>query len=578
MAVSRSLRILVPFALMAALAVLWWQRVGAPPQSLSKVPVSGAEDSSPALSATADPANTGGGPGAPARRRSEVDSSDASGFQSTGPHERISLRVLDPEHKPIPGALVAPRADGDGEVRAANADGLVLVGRPASGERCELWISAEGFLGASLVLVAESGVEEDVVLQPSGRLSGYVADELGGPVEGAVVYAMPSGELESLDLEAVPGFLMGSHWPMATSDAAGYFRIDGVEVGVRYHVSCGAPGRLCHEPENHARAGMSDIRLRVAPAYGAIVRFEQRDGARVTGRPGTQGIQASLAPDATLVRGSAVTALLSLSLFVELPQLSATELVLMAHAQSVSSHVGPIRVQQTIPGFPPVDAEVELPSCAGGLGEIVLPIGAGPAGLGSLQIVFVRDCDRIGSQSGMAKGVGTLILEPSTSAMETLRVGLRASANGPTVIKDLPFGDYRARFVSSVSGVPFSTAPEDLTISPKEARFELDGGSTGVLEFVGEEHDSPGTASTLVISLGTPLPAPGADRASYQLSGIKGQSWCAFLEAPRRIPFLPPGEYAIAMDLPEFTFGGREWALATVRDGEVTTVEYRSGQ
>lgn len=506
-----------------------------------------------------------------ARRRS--DSAQQNESQVDVRRATLELRVVDPASAPISGAFVARRGAAKDDARMANADGLVVLERPPAGETLVLDLSADGFLATSITLVEESGARETVVLQPSGRISGFVTDEANAALAGVLVYAIPAFDLDELESGAVASFLRDFRGPKAETDAAGAFRLEGVEPGVRYHVSCAAPGRVCLQPDNRARSGKNDVRLAVAPAFGALVHFQRPDGARVTGRPGTTGSMAALDPEVTLVAGHAITKLLGLALFIELPELSMYDTLLLAVGPSDVDAVGRIRLQRSFPGHAPIDVEVELPSCRGGLGEIVVPIDEGPAGLGTVRVVFPRELDRLGARSGQARGVGELRLVPKAGGGETIKTRLRAAADGPTLVEGVPYGEYRASFANGLVAAHFRTPEVDLTVGPVEAIFELDGGSTGVLELVQDGTGESGALRQVVISIGKPVPAPGADRTNYQLTGMQGSTYCAFLNGPYRVPFLAPGEYAIAVEEPGFSFGGREWTLATVRDGEVTRVE-----
>ncbi len=508
-------------------------------------------------------------------RTEEADLTD-SGLSAKAPETEVTFLVVDTRGAVIEGArLTEGSLDSSSVLGVTNAQGLCLVEWSRRGESLELVVRAEGFTTERAVVNVVAGRRVQIVLHELETISGFVRTPDDEPVADAIVYAIPSSKMTTLTQSEVSEFLAQPLRLVTKSDVYGAFRLEGVIKGTRYHLSCAVPGSLCTTPDHRARSGKENVLLQVEPAYGAVVRFVQTNGALLGPRNGTQGSVGARGADLSLVRQHAVTSLISIGLLGPLPTLTEGDLVVFAKSAEASGAAKTARVTRRFPGFDAVDVEVELAPAVPPLHEVVLPLGPGPAGFGTVKIDFNREVDQRAVHTGMAGAPATLLLESQEPGAETLKLPFRGREGSTTVqVDDIPHGVYNARVVSGLQATPYRSESVTLRVGKQPARLPVTGGDTGVVEFVGTGEAGRTDPGALVISIGRPIPKPGLDRDGFELLGIKSQTWLAFTEGPRRIPFLPPGDYGVAMDEPGFSFNGREWALFTIRTGELTTVEY----
>lgn len=150
-------------------------------------------------------------------------------------------RVVDPERRPISGAVVSSTREEEGpvEVAVSGSSGW-FEGRSARiDRRTSFRVSAEGRTTAAVHL-PDFGVEQTegelglgtIVLEPGGTVTGLVVDESGVPVEEARVKAFPPQGRPAEPL----GFAFASDYPVTWTytGSDGRFRLDGVPLGPRF--------------------------------------------------------------------------------------------------------------------------------------------------------------------------------------------------------------------------------------------------------------------------------------------------------------------------------------------------------
>jgi hypothetical protein len=138
----------------------------------------------------------------------------------------VRLRVVDPQGKPIRGALIAGRTGRGEHERDTKAESdLDVIALGPGEERTVLIQHNERGLGKSVQVRAGDDKNGPivVVLEPMGTIIGQVLDADGSPVSGATVWVslLPSGDY-SLSLDRV------------TTDKRGYFQVPDVPTGCEY--------------------------------------------------------------------------------------------------------------------------------------------------------------------------------------------------------------------------------------------------------------------------------------------------------------------------------------------------------
>ncbi|MEM1202795.1 MAG: carboxypeptidase-like regulatory domain-containing protein [Acidobacteriota bacterium] len=152
------------------------------------------------------------------------------------PGATVAGKVTDDEGRPLAGAKVEATAPGSGYLRFATdgsgqevitgADGRFEVPDRKAGERIDLVASKEGFVTARTSGIEAPNAEDVVlVLGPASTVSGRVVDEAGDGVTRARVSLQDEGASSG------PGF--SRRGPSAWTDPEGFFRVEGLEPGIR---------------------------------------------------------------------------------------------------------------------------------------------------------------------------------------------------------------------------------------------------------------------------------------------------------------------------------------------------------
>ncbi len=151
------------------------------------------------------------------------------------PARSFSGRLVDPDGRPLAGALVWPRWDPGVQAITDERGGYTFL-RPLS-PRFEIRAAAPGFAPGRLALShgqAAYGTVPDLVLQASGTAAGRVLDDAGRGVASAQVTASPLEGATRRDVTPV----------YATTAGDGRFELRGLVPGVSHRLTAGRAGHF----------------------------------------------------------------------------------------------------------------------------------------------------------------------------------------------------------------------------------------------------------------------------------------------------------------------------------------------
>ncbi|HEV2843716.1 MAG TPA: carboxypeptidase-like regulatory domain-containing protein, partial [Thermoanaerobaculia bacterium] len=202
------------------------------------------------------------------------------------PARRLTGKVIDPDGKPIPGANVTaglageypgdlvdtgrPHCSGDHRFPQAYTDreGRFVL-EPLRSGFYDLQAAAEGWLetehGRLEVRDGREPEEVEIVLQPGAILTGKVLTQDGSPAAGIKIQAQ--------------GY---RNYPSTRTDAAGSYRLAGVESGWNKVVASSALGSVSKKLK--IEPGENRLDMTLGPAYPGPLRHEIR--GRVSGPEG----------------------------------------------------------------------------------------------------------------------------------------------------------------------------------------------------------------------------------------------------------------------------------------------------
>lgn len=197
------------------------------------------------------------------------------------PAARLDGVVRDPDGRPIGGAQVAvsllatdgrSAAGRPGEAAVTDEDGRFEVGGLARGRKVNLSVRKEGFVPR--VVPGQEVPQENevrVTLELAGEVFGRVVDEIGNPVEWALVRVQP----EAADGSAVRrSQTLGATDLSVLTNAKGRFHVGGIEPGtveILASADCCRPTFQRHQVEPGVAESVIEIVLRPGASIEGIV-------------------------------------------------------------------------------------------------------------------------------------------------------------------------------------------------------------------------------------------------------------------------------------------------------------------
>jgi len=186
--------------------------------------------------------------------------------------------VLTTENQPIPGATVAA-SPGNAILGLTSTTGELGLTAEALGTG-RVAVTAEDFIASEIRLGPSLSTTVEMHLRHAETISGVVLSPGGLPL-GDGVLVMAVGPLYFFDNRAVEMALAGSPLiPLVKTDKNGEFVLHGLDPGLRYRLFAAGQGHASFDQKSSFTAAPGAyVEVRALPVYGALLVFEEADGA-----------------------------------------------------------------------------------------------------------------------------------------------------------------------------------------------------------------------------------------------------------------------------------------------------------
>jgi len=329
----------------------------------------------------------------------------------------------------------------------------------------------------------------------------------------------------------------------ALTERDGSFEIRGLDPGQTCALIIGGAGWVGTQRQWLARPGQPAGRYEVRRLYGALITLKEPGGAplRLHGdllgqRAGRASLRVQDVLPLTGVAPSAVLAGVDPAL-LDAPDLGRRLLLFTAALDA--REIGPIVYRADLPGYDPLERELQARRIEQGLAEYAFELRPSVPGFGSLVITLVGWSGPCAPFAG-PDGQGALLhLRSELGALATF--GLGTIEGGRIEVEGLPYGTWRCALGANqqpVNSRRGATPEEEVVIGPVPASYVVD----------------LSTRATIEIEILTRSGAPYSERAAVifadQQTIGRGSRAAHFRAPPYRLDGLEPGLYHVALEIP----------------------------
>lgn len=369
----------------------------------------------------------------------------------------FEIEIVGFRGRPIPGASLG---------HIGTEDSVLEVGTPRD-EPTEGGVILDGILtlpdsswGLPLVARAPNYLDKPVewpdVAQPSVRITldpkavlrGGVRKVGGLPMEGPLRVAVWPEALPATMADVEAALVgQGTHVRVVECDSLGRFAIAVGSAEAKFAITAGGVGHaMCTPVFVTTSAQDGPVALQVLPVFGCVVRLETPGGecVRMSEKMAPQlgpGWIALPGGESLNPTGPSI-ALAGISSPMVDPKGSRVVRPMMALDTSLRS-VGPIPFDAKLPGYGKSQMEIMLDWIGLGLAEVTWTIYPTAPGFGVVRLEFDPDTAKVLAKPGGRRTSARLSLSPG-GGESSIRYFLQGIDGGVEVIRDVPFGRYRA--------------------------------------------------------------------------------------------------------------------------------------
>lgn len=488
--------------------------------------------------------------------------SEASPEESVAEANRaVLLRVLGPNDEPVAGALVTGLAEAKGNlIGSTSSDGGVLLTPKEFGSE-GLAIMAEGFISTEVAIAPPFPDQVDVHLARGAAISGFVLDTEGLPArEGMTVMAV--SPLYYFDDRALGLTLSGSPLiPLTYTDTNGQFMLSGLNPDLHYRLFAAGHGLVAFDEKLTAMPGTVDVELTARPVYGVLVcpRDEFGNPPKAARLEGQLDSATSEAQHAHILHASKWTPrLLGVDRVTEAQAPYYDRYLFFTTERDLGDSI-PIRYRLRIPGYEPVDAELNALRLADRVPVQQQLVKRTCAGFGKVTVVVTPPSRVDALLRAVSSGRECRLLLREIVMGHRFEARLKDLApSGMELIDGVPYGDYAVTFVAphSLFAYPDNNhAPVMVRIGPEPALLDVPISAFGTIELrilTADHHLYSGPV------LGSHVRLDNSQMDVFYFS-----------TPPYRIPLMPGAEYRMELDNLQTNL---ESKTLFVREDDSTTV------
>ena len=424
----------------------------------------------------------------------------------------IQIAVVDTLHRPLPGSHIVVRyfaSTGSQpptqECDSAN-DGRIEMQGCAINRAAQIKVSHPGYATLDRHYVSLPSVIEFVLLPDEAIEGTVVMDQKGSPAPGVDIVAWPFDHPEECTqrvLQVAGGKPTEGH---AVSDDAGHFRVNGLPSGQRFSLIAGGNGMISDAPVRFVWAGKTGVKLRVWPAYGVHVRYQEQSGAPIQVKIGEYSMGAT-SFHLDRAEGRIVLGLDSTKALAGVPVQYCRNManpepdgyMFIALAEEWKPKVGPITYTLNVPGYASRPVYVDALPLRNGVAEEAVSLVPIVSEWGTVQLTMRGMQAQPLTEQDSGRYLGSLRLSSKSQVVDyDVRVGLDGR---PRPLR-VPQGDY----VASFENFPLIAWPAKgvvpLHVGTETTALDVDLGESGSLElrFVSQDGSEYAGAAALDIT------------------------------------------------------------------------------